>query len=89
MADARDVVMYTKPFCPYCAAARALLGEKGVDFHEIDISKDAGRREEMIRRSGRHTVPQVFAGAEHLGGYDDIAALDQEGRLDALLGITG
>lgn len=89
MSGAPDVLVYTKPFCPYCVAAKSLLREKGVGYREIDISKDAAGREEMIRRSGRHTVPQIFVGADHVGGFDDLSALDQQGRLDPLLGITG
>jgi glutaredoxin 3 len=81
-----DVLVYAKPFCPYCSAARALLGEKGVSFREIDISGSPAEREEMIRRTGRYTVPQIFIGDRHVGGYDDLAALDEQGELDALLG---
>ena len=84
-----DVLMYTKPFCSYCLAAKALLQDKGVSFREIDISRDEDERDTMVRRSGRQTVPQIFIGAEHVGGYDDLEALDQQGRLDALLGING
>ena len=89
MSGRPDVVMYTKPFCPYCHAAKALLQDKGVGFREIDISRDEDERDTMVRRSGRQTVPQIFVGAEHVGGYDDLEALDQQGRLDTLLGING
>lgn len=81
------VLMYTKPTCPYCARARALLGEKGVAYREIDISGDAKKREEMIARSGRRTVPQIFIGEHHVGGCDDLSALEQSGELDPLLNI--
>lgn len=87
MSDATDVLVYTKPFCPYCVAAKSLLTEKGVSFREVDISTDDGVREEMIRRTGRRTVPQIFVGSHHVGGFDDLSALDQQGRLDPLLGI--
>ena len=89
MSDAPDVLIYTRPFCPYCVAAKSLLREKGVGYREIDISQDDARLEEMIRLSGRRTVPQIFVATEHVGGFDDLAALDQKGRLDPLLGITG
>lgn len=79
------VTIYTKPTCPYCAAAKALLRNKGVGFTETDVSAGSGLREEMTERSGRHTVPQIFIGDTHVGGYDDLAALDAAGKLDALL----
>ena len=89
MSAQPDVLIYTKPFCSYCLAAKSLLSDKGVGFREIDISRDEDERDTMVRRSGRLTVPQIFIGAEHVGGYDDLEALDQQGRLDALLGING
>lgn len=79
------VTVYTKPTCPYCAAAKALLRNKHAAFTEIDVSAQPEQREEMTRRSGRHTVPQIFIGDTHVGGYDDLAALDAAGKLDALL----
>lgn len=79
------VTIYTKPTCPYCAAAKAMLRNKGVGFTEIEVSTQAELREEMMKRSGRHTVPQIFIGDTHVGGYDDLAALDAAGELDALL----
>jgi glutaredoxin 3 len=80
------VTIYTKPFCPYCAAALELLDSKGVDYQEFDISGKPELRAEMIQRSGgRMTVPQVFAGDRHLGGCDDIYALDARGELDPVL----
>ena len=78
------VVMYAASWCPYCARARKLLAGKGVAFEEIDV--DATGREEMIRRSGRSTVPQIFIGDTHVGGSDDLHALDAAGKLDTLLG---
>lgn len=76
--------MYGASWCPYCARARKLLTAKGVAFEEIDV--DATGREEMIRRSGRSTVPQIFIGDTHVGGSDDLHALEAAGKLDALLG---
>jgi len=84
-----NVVVYTQAFCGYCAAARKLLKQKGVAFEEIDVTLSAARRREMTDRSGRRTVPQIFIGAEHIGGYDDIAKLEQDGRLDDMLGLSG
>ena len=80
-----NVTIYTKPTCPYCAAAKTLLRNKGVGFTEIDVSVQPELREEMIKRSSRRTVPQIFIGYTHVGGYDDLAALDAAGKLDALL----
>ncbi len=80
------VTIYTKPYCPYCDGARELLEKKGVDFSEIDISGKPELRAEMIHRSGGlMTVPQIFAGERHLGGCDDIYALDARGELDPVL----
>lgn len=87
MAQHPPVLMYTKPTCPYCVRARALLGGKGVAYREIDISGDEKKREEMIARSGRRTVPQIFIGEHHVGGFDDLSALEQSGKLDPLLNI--
>ena len=83
--SAARVVMYLKSWCPYCASARALLESKHVSVEEIDIEEQPEQREEMIRRSGRHTVPQIFIGDRHVGGSDDLHALDAAGGLDALL----
>jgi glutaredoxin 3 len=83
-----EVEMYTTMFCPYCAHARALLERKGVDFTEIDIMEQPTRRDEMIRRAGgRRTVPQIFINGEHIGGCDDMVALDRAGGLDGKLGL--
>ena len=79
------VVIYTKPFCPYCSRAEALLAKKGVDYEEIVASMDPELREEMRQRSGRMTYPQIFIGDHHVGGFDDLYALEQAGKLDALL----
>ncbi len=80
------VVVYTKPFCPYCARAMALLERKAVAFEEIVASMDAEKRQEMRERSGgRTTYPQIFIGDRHIGGCDDLMALEQAGELDGLL----
>lgn len=80
------VVMYTTSWCPYCARARHLFTAKGVSFTEIDVERVPGARDEMRARSGgRDTVPQIFVGERHLGGYDDARRLDDRGELDALL----
>ena len=80
-----SITIYTTPICPYCTAAKALLRNKQARFTEIDVSTQPELREEMMMRSGRRTVPQIFIGATHVGGYDDLAALDGAGKLDALL----
>lgn len=77
--------MYATGWCPYCHAARDLLRRKGVAFEEIDLTGDPARRTEMESLSGRSSVPQIFIGERHIGGYDDMAALDRSGRLDELL----
>jgi glutaredoxin 3 len=80
------VKIYTKPWCPYCIAAKELLNEKGVSFTEIDIMGKADKRDEMIAKArGRTTVPQIFIGDRHVGGCDDLYALDSRGDLDRLL----
>lgn len=82
----RSVEIYTTPSCPYCHAAKRLLDRKGVAFAEIDVSRDPGLRQAMtVRAGGRRTVPQIFIGAKHVGGSDDIHALDHAGKLDPLL----
>lgn len=77
--------MYSTGCCPYCIMARRLLSNKGVSFQEIRVDEEQGRREEMVRITGRRTVPQIFVGETHVGGFDDLAALDRAGRLDPLL----
>lgn len=79
------VVVYSKPGCPYCIKAKALLTEKGVSFQVITASEDPAIRAEMNARSGRNTFPQIFIGETHVGGCDDLHALDAAGKLDALL----
>ena len=81
-----EVVIYTKPGCPYCAAAMSLLSKKGVDFTEIVASNDPEKKAEMVQRAGgRATFPQIFIDDRHVGGSDDIHALDRKGELDPLL----
>ena len=83
-----QVDIYTTGWCPYCARAKALLQKKGVAFHEISLDAEPGRRGEMVERArGGYTVPQIFIDGEHIGGCDDMVALDRQGRLDAKLGI--
>ena len=80
------VTLYTRPFCPYCSAAVGLLEKKGADFTEIVANSDPQKRQEMLDRSGgRATYPQIFVGETHVGGYDDMAALERKGELDTLL----
>ena len=80
------IEIYTTRYCPYCYAAKALLRRKGVEFAEIDLERDWERRDEMIKRAnGRMTVPQIFIGSTHVGGSDELHALEQAGELDALL----
>lgn len=79
------VVMYATSWCPYCARARQLLERKGVEFQEIDIEAAPGARSQMITRSGRSTVPQIFIGDAHVGGCDDLHDLEARGGLDKLL----
>lgn len=79
------VQMYATAFCPYCVRARRLLKRKGIEFEEIRVDKDQGEMRTMIQRSQRTTVPQIFIADRHIGGYDDMAALDQAGKLDPLL----
>jgi glutaredoxin 3 len=83
----QPVTMYTTEVCPYCQRAKALLRQRGVDtIQEIRIDLDADQREQMMARTGRRTVPQIFIGATHVGGCDDLYALDKSGGLIPLLG---
>ncbi|ATI40778.1 glutaredoxin 3 [Pacificitalea manganoxidans] len=82
----QTVEIYTSPLCGYCHAAKRLLSEKGVDFTEIDVLAQPDRRSEMMdRANGRHTVPQIFVGKTHVGGCDELHALERAGKLDPLL----
>ncbi|MET0339070.1 MAG: glutaredoxin 3 [Caulobacter sp.] len=79
------VTIYTRPFCGYCARALKLLNDKGADFTEIEAGMDPKLRQEMIDKSGRTTFPQIFVGDQHIGGCDDMIALDRGGKLDSML----
>ncbi|MFW5661218.1 MAG: glutaredoxin 3 [Oceanicaulis sp.] len=81
------VTVYTRPMCPYCVRAVALLRDKGVDFEEIDAGFDMEKKKEMIERAnGARTFPQIFIGDRHIGGCDDMMALERSGKLDPMLG---
>lgn len=79
------IQIYTTPICPYCVRAKALLKKKGAEFEEIDVFMDADAREQMEAKSHRRTVPQIFIGETHVGGCDDLYALESQGQLDPLL----
>lgn len=80
------IQMYTTRFCPYCMMAKRLLNSRGCEYEEIRVDAEPERREEMLQRSGgRRTVPQIFIGEVHVGGFDDMSALDRQGGLDPLL----
>jgi glutaredoxin 3 len=85
--DMPRVVVYTTTICPYCVRAKALLQRKGVDYEELHIEGNRELMREMLERSKRRTVPQIFIDDYHVGGYDDLAELDVLGRLDVLLGL--
>ncbi|MGX0974372.1 glutaredoxin 3 [Roseovarius sp. MBR-51] len=82
----QPVEIYTSPLCGFCHSAKRLLQKKGVNFSEINVLAQPARKSEMLKRAnGRHTVPQIFIGSTHVGGCDELYALDQAGKLDALL----
>lgn len=81
-----EVIIYTTKVCPYCVRAKNLLSRKGVEYQEIDASDDTVRQEMVHKAGGMRTVPQIFIGGKHIGGSDDLHALDQKGELDKLLG---
>jgi glutaredoxin 3 len=83
----QPVTVYTQPLCGFCTAAIRLLRQKGAPITEIDTARTPGARQEMMQKAnGRHTTPQIFVGETHVGGYDDLSALDRAGKLDPLLG---
>jgi len=85
MSNTLDIVVYSTGWCPYCVRARALLERKGLPFREIKVDEDPAEREAMLARSGgRRTVPQIFIGDHHVGGFDELYALDKAGKLDEL-----
>lgn len=82
----QDVEIYSSPLCGFCHAAKRLLNQKGVDFTEVDVLQEPQRKSEMMDRAGgRHTVPQIFIGGKHVGGCDELYALERAGKLDAML----
>lgn len=84
-----EITIYSTPFCPYCAMAKRLLKSKGAEYTDVDLFMTPGKRSEMLEKAnGRHTVPQIFIGDTHVGGFDDLQALDMAGELDPLLGIA-
>jgi glutaredoxin 3 len=83
------IEMYTTPFCGYCARAKSLLEKKGAAYEEVDVMMDEKRRAEMRERAKRTTVPQIFINGQYIGGSDELAALEQAGKLDALLAQPG
>ena len=86
MSPSREIIMYSTAWCGYCQRARGLLERKGASLREIKIDEDAKERDLMLSKSGgRRTVPQIFIGERHVGGYDDLVALDRSGELDKLL----
>lgn len=84
----KKIEIYTKSYCPYCHRAKELLRIKGAEFTEYDITADPLKEQEMQRRSGRRTVPEIFVGENLLGGCDDLFDLDEKGELDEILGLT-
>ncbi|MDK8873595.1 MULTISPECIES: glutaredoxin 3 [Paracoccus] len=83
------IEIYTTPTCPYCIAAKSLLQKKGITYEETDVSRDPQLRIAMTQRAGgRRTVPQIFIDGQHVGGSDDLHALEHRGKLDGLLGLT-
>ena len=83
------IEIYTTPFCGYCARAKGLLDDKGAAYDEMDVMMDDKKRTEMRERARRTTVPQIFINGQHIGGSDELAALEQAGKLDALLAQPG
>lgn len=82
------VTLYTTPYCPFCIRAKQLLDGKQVSYREIGVERDPALREEMVHRSGRRTVPQIWIDERHVGGFDELAALDRGGELDGLLKLA-
>jgi glutaredoxin 3 len=80
-----EIKMYSTRFCPYCVRARSMLKGKNVEFTDIPVDRAPEKRREMIERSDRYTVPQIWIGSQHIGGFDDLAMLERQGRLNSLL----
>jgi glutaredoxin 3 len=87
MSAKPKILIYGSETCNYCTAARMLLKKKGADYEDVLVSRDPERREEMLRRSGSRSVPQIFIDDRVIGGFDELYALDESGQLDSLLGI--
>ena len=85
MANPPEVVIYSTNVCPYCVAAKALLEKKGVSYREINVENDPAERRRLMERTGLRTVPQIYVGDRHIGGFDELAELDRRGELDPLL----
>jgi glutaredoxin 3 len=83
-----EILIYTTNICPYCVMAKRLFDKKGVSYTEINVEARSGLREEMMRKTNRRTVPQIYIGELHVGGFDDLYALEQQKKLDALLGFA-
>ena len=83
-----EILIYTTNICPYCVMAKRLLDKKGVSYTEINVDTQTGLREEMMRKTKRRTVPQIYIGDLHVGGFDDLYALEQQKKLDVLLGLS-
>jgi glutaredoxin 3 len=81
----QDVVIYSSDYCPFCIRAKALLRQKGVEFQEICVDGEPQLRQQMMAKAGRHTVPQIWVGETHVGGCDELMALEYAGKLDSLL----
>ena len=83
-----EILIYTTTICPYCVMAKRLLDKKGVSYTEINVGSEVGLREEMMRKTKRRTVPQIYIGDLHVGGFDELYALEQQKKLDTLLGVA-
>ena len=83
-----EILLYTTKICPYCVMAKRLLDKKGASYIEINVDSQSGLREEMMRKTKRRTVPQIYIGDLHVGGFDELYALEQQKKLDALLGFA-
>lgn len=83
-----EVVIYTTAHCGYCTGAKSLLDKKGVDYLEVRVDKETGKREEMEQRAGGDSVPQIFIDDQHVGGFDELVELDMDDELDPMLGLT-
>ena len=83
-----EILIYTTNICPYCVMAKRLLDKKGASYTEINVDTQTGLREEMMRKTKRRTVPQIFIGDLHIGGFDDLYALEQQKKLDSLLALA-